>query len=110
MTDTLSLPAAIAAHFAADPSDGASVATCFTEDAVVVDEARTHVGRAAIIRWKQETAAKFSYTSTPLAVRDDEGRLTVVARVSGTFPGSPIDLTYRFTLAESLIAHLEIVP
>ena len=65
-TDTpIDLPAPIAAYFAAD---GGGVASCFIENAVVVDERREHHGRQAIGRWKTEATAKYHYTSEPLAV------------------------------------------
>ena len=34
----------------------------------------------------------------PLAVESENDRTRVVARVAGNFPGSPLDLTYRFRL------------
>ena len=42
---------------------------------------------------------------------DDEGdRITVTARLTGNFPGSPVDLRYAFTLEGKEIARLEIAP
>lgn len=35
---------------------------------------------------------------------------TVTARVTGTFPGSPVRLRFRFTVIGELISHLEIAP
>jgi ketosteroid isomerase-like protein len=55
----LALPPLIATYFEADTSDADTVARCFHEDAVVVDEHRTHRGRAAIARWKAEATAKY---------------------------------------------------
>jgi hypothetical protein len=34
----------------------------------------------------------------------------VTGRVTGDFPGSPVDLQYRFTLEGDKIARLEIAP
>ena len=34
--------------------------------------------------------------------------VTVTARVTGDFPGSPVELQYRFTLEAALIGRLEI--
>ena len=106
-TDTpIDLPAPIAAYFAADAG---GVASCFIENATVIDERREHRGRNAIARWKTEATAKYHYTSEPLAV-DLSGAdvVTVIARVTGEFPGSPIELRYRFTLEGDKIARLEI--
>ena len=102
------LPPPIAAYFAADTSDANAVARCFNESAVVIDERREHRGRLAITRWKAEATAKYDYTSEPLAVDVSGPEVTVTARVTGDFPGSPVELQYRFTLEGALIARLEI--
>ena len=73
-----------------------------------IDERREHQGRQAIARWKTEATAKYHYTSEPLAVDVSGAEVTVIARVTGEFPGSPIELRYRFTLEGDKIARLEI--
>nr|WP_249690415.1 nuclear transport factor 2 family protein [Stappia sp. WLB 29] len=105
---SLSLPAPVAAYFAADQGDGDAVARCFAEDAVVTDERRTHTGREAIRRWKTEASSKFSYTTEPFAVDEKAGSIVVRAHVAGNFPGSPVDLRYAFVLKGEKIAQLEI--
>jgi hypothetical protein len=102
------LPPPIAAYFAADTSDANAVARCFSDSAVVIDEGREHRGRPAIKRWKAEATAKYHYTSEPLAVDALGPGVTVTARVTGDFPGSPVGLRYRFTLEGAAIARLEI--
>jgi ketosteroid isomerase-like protein len=102
------LPPLIAAYFAADASDVDAVARCFSEGAVVIDEGREHRGRPAITRWKAEATAKYHYTSEPLAVDASGPEVTVATRVTGDFPGSPVELQYRFTLRGASIARLEI--
>jgi hypothetical protein len=104
----IDLPPPIAAYFAADTSDANAVAQCFSESAVVIDERREHRGRPAITRWKVEAAAKYHYTSEPLAVDVAGPEVTVTARVTGNFPGSPVDLRYHFTLEGATIGRLEI--
>ena len=103
----LDLPTPIATYFAADAADG-GVARCFTTNGVVIDEHREHQGRHAIERWKIEAKAKYHYTSEPLSVGVWDPNVTVIARVTGEFPGSPIDLRYLFTLEGDKIARLEI--
>jgi hypothetical protein len=110
MTSKLELPGPIAAYFAADTTDADSAARCFTESAIVIDEQREHQGRAAILRWKSDASAKYRYTSVPLTVDVSGAEATVTARVTGDFPGSPIDLRYRFTLEGDKIARLTITP
>jgi len=104
----IDLPAPIAAYFAADAADAGGVALCFTENGVVIDERREHQGRQAIERWKAEALAKYHYTSEPLTGDVSGADVTVMTRVTGEFPGSPIELRYRFTLRGARIARLEI--
>ncbi|WP_157220108.1 nuclear transport factor 2 family protein [Flavisphingomonas formosensis] len=104
------LPKPIAACFAVDAGNGTAVADCFTADAVVVDERRTYGGRYAIARWQSETAAKYRYTSEPIAIENAGDSTTVTAHLVGNFPGSPADLRYAFTVVDGAIARLEIVP
>ena len=107
---SITLPGPITAHFAADQNDGDAVALCFTENAIVIDERQTHAGRDAIRRWKAEATTKFSYTTDPFAVSEEDGQTVVTAHVAGDFPGSPVDLRYAFVLEGDRIARLEITP
>jgi SnoaL-like domain len=109
MTD-LKLPEPIAAYFNADKRDGEAVARCFTRQAVVKDEGQTHSGPAAIKAWKTEASAKYSYINEPFAVEQREGRYIVTSRLTGNFPGSPVDLRFVFRLERGKIAYLEIAP
>ena len=106
----LALPKPIAAYFAADKADGEAVAQCFTETAVVKDEGRTHRGRAAIKQWKTDASAKYQYTSVPCACEQTEGKFVVTSRLSGNFPGSPVNLRFFFGLEGDKVASLEIIP
>ena len=105
------LPKPIAAYFEADRSrDADAVAACFSDDAVVTDERRTHTGRDAIRRWKAEASTAYAYTVEPVALSAEKDRAVVTGHVVGNFPGSPIDLRYVFRLDGDRIAALEIVP
>ena len=106
----LDLPKPIAAYFRADGADGKAVSKCFAENAVVKDEARTYRGRPAIERWKANSTAKYRYTSDPRSCEQKDGKTVVVSTLTGSFPGSPIDLRYLFELAGDKIASLEIIP
>lgn len=105
---TLSLPEPIAAYFAADRMSPEAVARCFTPQATVRDEGRTHAGIDAIKAWKADAARQYRYTTEPLAVQQTDGVHVVTGRVAGNFPGSPLDLRYHFRLERGLIASLEI--
>ena len=103
------LPRSIAAFFAM--SNGAEVPAleqCFTEDAVVRDEKRVHEGPEAIRVWLWEAQRRFAYTVEPLDAVQQDFTLEVRARVSGNFPGSPVELDHVFRLAGDRIASLEI--
>lgn len=110
MTEPVDLPAPVAAYFAADTTGAEAVALCFTDGAVVLDERQEYRGRAAIARWKAEASAKFRYTVDRIGARVSRDQTTVTGRVTGDFPGSPVDLQYRFTLEGDKIARLEIAP
>lgn len=105
---SITLPQPIAAYFAADRAKSASVADCFTENAIVKDEGKTHVGREAIRQWKMQASSQYSYVSQPVALEKDGERSVVTSRVTGNFPGSPVDLRYKFLLENDKISHLEI--
>jgi hypothetical protein len=107
---TLDLPGPVAAYFVADREDGEAVARCFTETAVVKDEGRTHCGRAAIQNWKEEASARYQYTSEPFACEQRDGTVLVNSRLTGTFPGSPVNFRFLFVLESDKIASLEIIP
>ena len=106
----LILPEPIAAYFDADGHDGRAVARCFTPDGQVRDEGKTHTGTAAIEAWKAGASRQYAYTVTPFQIEGQDGAYVVAAHVAGNFPGSPVDLRYRFTLQRRKIAALEIAP
>jgi hypothetical protein len=105
---TLILPEPIAAYFAADRQTPEALARCFTAQAVVKDEGGTYAGLPAIQAWKAHASAQYSYTVEPLALARRDGTQVVRGRVTGNFPGSPVDLQYQFRLERGLISSLEI--
>ncbi len=107
MADRLATPIAI--YIAAENrGDTEAMAECFAEDAVVRDEGRTIKGLAAIKRWKAETKRKFQHTVEPLASVQEGDKTVVTNRLTGNFPGSPIELQFIFKLDGDKIASLEI--
>src|SRR5215468_2894307 len=110
MLNPASLPEPIAAYFQVDPKDVEAIARCFTNDAIVKDERHTHGGIEEIRRWKVSTATKYTYTCEPFAVARQDGKTVVTSRLTGDFPGSPVDLRYFFRLERGKIAFLEIIP
>jgi hypothetical protein len=104
----LMLPEPIAAYFEADKRSPEALARCFTPQATVKDEGRTHAGLAAIQAWKAAASTQYEYTTEPFALQQQNGLHTVSSHVAGNFPGSPVNLQYRFRLERGLIASLEI--
>ena len=103
------LPEPIAAYIAAENGhDTEAMARCFTDHAVVRDEGRTIEGLAAIKQWKAETKKKYQHTVEPLECVQKDGKTVVTDRLTGNFPGSPIDLQFIFGLDGNKIASLEI--
>ncbi len=101
------LPEPIAAYFAAEHNPEA-LARCFTPQAVMKDDGHTYTGVDAIKAFMAEASAKYSATSEPFALEREGGLQIVRAKVTGNFPGSPINLYYRFRLERGLIASLEV--
>ena len=110
VTRSLNLPKPVAAYFTADKGDGEAVSRCFTENAVVKDEGHTFKGRAAIRQWKAAASAKYQYTSEPFVCERRDGQVIVTSRLTGNFPGSPVNLRFFFRLEGDQIESLEIVP
>lgn len=107
---TLNLPDSVAAYFIADEIGADAAAQCFTDDAIVKDEGHIYNGRAAIKKWKEDTSKKYTYTSEPLTCEQRDGKAVVTSRLTGNFPGSPVDLRFAFELVGEKIASLEVVP
>lgn len=108
---TIKLPEAIARYFAADKQSNAqAISECFTPDATVIDEGNTYAGRDAIRTWMANASTQYTYTVEPFAMAEENGRTVVTSHLVGNFPGSPVDLRYRFVIAGDRIAELEIVP
>jgi ketosteroid isomerase-like protein len=106
---SIDLPEPIAIYIAAEnQGDTESLAQCFAENAVVRDEAQTIEGLAAIKRWKADTKRKYQHTIVPLASVRKDGTTIVTNRLTGNFPGSPIELQFIFKLEGGKISSLEI--
>lgn len=104
------LPAPIADYIAAENSgDVEALARCFSERAVVRDENETIEGLDAIKQWKAETREKYQHTIEPLGWVQKDDRTIVTNRLTGNFPGSPIQLEFVFTLEGEKIVALEIL-
>jgi len=88
--------------------DTGMFALCFTDDARVHDEGRDYKGLDAITAWKKETQTKYKYVIDPLDASVSGNTVKLRARLTGDFPGSPVDLDFTFMLASDKIASLVI--
>lgn len=87
--------------------DSKAYANCFSESAVVFDEGKTHNGRKEIEDWIEKANKEYRATMQPLAYSALEQ--TLKTEVAGTFPGSPITMTYHYEFEDGLIRSLKIV-
>ncbi|OSQ36584.1 nuclear transport factor 2 family protein [Thalassospira mesophila] len=120
---SIALPAAVAGFYDhCTARNFAGVAACFSQDAHVYDEKQNIDGHAAIEKWIRHAIGSTDavHAVTSAAVLPDHsaadtspatitnGQLRVTADVSGNFKGSPVSLTYLFTLQAGKITALEI--
>jgi len=105
------VPGAVATYLAAEKAkDTEQLGECFREDATVRDEGREHRGIAAIKAWHREANAKFRYVVEPLKASVGGPAVVVRARLTGDFPGSPVEMRFNFTVSEDRIVSLEVTP
>jgi hypothetical protein len=80
----------------------------FTMDAVVSDEDHEYCGDA-IKSWIDDAVSKYRpLHAEVIAVMPSGSQTVVTAQVSGTFPGSPVQLRYQFTIRDGKISALSI--
>ncbi len=87
--------------------DSVAYANCFSETAIVFDEGKTHNGRKEIENWIEKANKEYQATMKPLEY--SENIQTLKAEISGSFPGSPIVLTYLFDIKNQQVQSLKIV-
>ena len=91
---------------AQDHFDSVAYANCFSETAVVFDEHKTHSGRSEIQHWIAKANEEYKTRVEPLEYNEMESIL--LAKISGTFEGSPIVLKYHFQMKDGHIQSLKI--
>ena len=101
------LPPPLHGYFeASSRHDPDALASLFADGATVRDEGEEMVGAAAIRDWAEATFRKYRATLTPVAVEEREGATLVKVEVTGSFPGSPIRLGFRFQIAAGKITDI----
>ena len=105
----MNLPEPVAAYLAAETAKEADAQSLlFTEDSSVHDENNDYRGRDAIRAWKKAAQAKYQYETEVLDASSSGDTTTVHARLSGNFPGSPVEVELTFRIANDKIASLVI--
>jgi len=84
--------------------DSEALIKCFTRDAVVHDEGEDYRGTTAIRRWADGVIEKYRLSAEVQEVVNRGNESEVTALVSGTFPGSPTQITWIFSLRDGKIA------
>ncbi len=103
------VPASLANYIEAANAGATSAALAsFSESSVVQDEGAEHRGHAAIRDWIEETVGKYHFHITPLAVRQSSDHVVLRCRVSGSFPGSPVELDFDAMISSEKISRLAI--
>jgi hypothetical protein len=106
---SVNLPDPLPEYFkAANAHDSNALIACFAPEAVVRDEGRDMHGLAAIRAWNEKTSQEYGASFSPIDVHQVDGTTDVTAQVAGNFAGSPIELSFRFKIANSKIEALEI--
>src|SRR5437016_9094025 len=97
----LNVPEPVAAYLAAEEvKDADALSRCFTEDGTVHDEGQDYHGRDSIRQWKQAADANYRYVLQTVNVQTLGDLVTVRARLTGEFPGSPVELDHIFKLSD----------
>ena len=93
---------------ASNQTDVKAYVSCFTDTATVSDDGETVTGRHAIGDWFAETQKKYDSTTEAIEVKESADKIVLTAKVSGTFPGSPLKFDYHMRLKSGLIDNLRI--
>jgi ketosteroid isomerase-like protein len=103
------LPTILAAYFAATNShDVHAMIALFSDTAVVKDEGKEHRGINAIRKWAEGVIRQYDLKVEPTGFTEAAGKTVVTGTVSGTFPGSPLQLQHAFSFDREKISRLEI--
>lgn len=106
-----SLPQPIASFFSAKNSgDTATLDRCLSPSVLIKDvgENTEVTGSENAKSWIQGIHKKYALFTDILDFRDDGDAITVNTMVSGSFPGSPLPFTYRFSLADGKLTNIVI--
>lgn len=105
----MNLPKPIADYIAANAQlDIDAMLAPFRADAVFTDNGKTFAGQAAIRSLLEKEVIPVRAIFQPDTLRAEGAVVVVEGPAHGTFPGSPLRFTYRFTLVGDAIQRLEV--
>ncbi|MBF4515833.1 nuclear transport factor 2 family protein [Flavobacterium sp. ANB] len=88
--------------------DSIAYTNCFSENAEVFDEGKTHNGKSNIQHWIEESNQKYRSVMKPLEYKENGISSVLSAECSGTFDGSPILLNFHFDIVDGQIESLKV--
>lgn len=107
--ETLNMPTSVKSLVEAqERHDSEAYAKCFASNAKVFDEGRTHEGYDQIKQWITNANAKYKTVMEAVDYHETTSGGVLKAKISGTFEGSPVLLTYHFKFKNGLIGSLKI--
>lgn len=97
-------------NYIAAANDGRidEAAACFAGDATVHDENHDHQGLDEIREWIAETTESSHPRNEVLSATTDGVTHAVISKISGNFPGSPVELEFHFVITGGKISSLAI--
>jgi hypothetical protein len=69
---------------------------------------KTYHGKTEIKKWNEMTNSKYKTKYEPLEVATNGDKIPLTAKISGTFPESPITIVYHFETKNNKITSLHI--
>lgn len=107
----MKLPKPVADYVKAQNArDAAALCACFSTRAFVHDEGLDHRGAAAVKRWIEDTLAKYEFQIEPIGISGSGPESVLTAKLSGSFPGSPVTMDFHFKVAKGQVSSLIIQP
>jgi hypothetical protein len=104
------LPKAIAQYVKGQNArDVAAILACFSKNAFVHDEGQDYRGEDKIKGWIEGTLKKYEFTIDPLAISGSSAGV-LTAKLSGSFPRSPVMLDFRYEIGDGRVSSLVIEP
>ena len=91
---------------AVNAHDGATLASCFDQEAIVRDGGLEYRGPTGVQCWIHNSIEKYDLSLEVIDVSGDGEEWRFDASVSGTFEGSPVQIEHSLTIRDGKIAGL----